>query len=250
MPPAKIRKLHARADRNHHIALQPQLVGGGKAESVRQLLADDAAPAAVRGDRRLNPLRQSQNFRACRERSGAENDHGAARRGNDFACLVHRGRIRQRLRRAWRSDCKIDERRDAQDIPGALERDRSDASGRQLLHGCCKYAWDRGRMVDALSPFGEPAQERELIRQFVQDAVAAADIRRRNLACQAQHRRIGRIGRTQCGGGIEQTRPRNAAIDADLAGRLRIAKGHVGRALLVARADEADLGAALVQGVE
>ena len=65
-----------------------------------------------------------------------------------------------------------------------------------------------------------------------------------------RHRRIAGVGRRERGRGVEQPRPRHDHARADLAGRARVAIGHVGGGLLVARVNDPDLRRALVERVK
>ena len=66
-------------------------------------------------------------------------------------------------------------------------------------------------MLDARRPFGQPLQDPELVGDLVQQAEAAADQIGGDLAADAQHRRVGRIGGGERGGGVEQPGPGTTA---------------------------------------
>ena len=72
----------------------------------------------------------------------------------------------------------------------------------------------------------------------------------RDLAGQAEYRRVGGIGGAERGSRVQHTRTRDHAVGTGVAGRPRMTEGHVGGALLVAAADEADAVAGPVHRVE
>ena len=84
----------------------------------------------------------------------------------------------------------------------------------------------------------------------MQEAETAADMRGGDLSGDAKHRRVARIsGRKRCCR-VEHTRSGHHEARADAAACLRIAEGHVGGRLFVARVDDANGVLAAVERVE
>ena len=131
-----------------------------------------------------------------------------------------------------------------------LEPDRTRAAVAQLAEGFVDEIAGLRRVLDARGPFGQMPQDAELIGDLVQDAKAAADLVGGNLAADAQHRRVCRIGGGECGGGVEQPRSRHYRIGTDLAAGAGIAEGHIGRTLLMTRMDHTQGLAGIVEGDE
>jgi hypothetical protein len=76
-------------------------------------------------------------------------------------------------------------------------------------------------------PARQPTNDRGLIRKLVQDAVAGADLLRRDLAEEREDQRVTRISGRQSRRRVQKTWARHAAVDSGLACRLRKAKRHV-----------------------
>jgi hypothetical protein len=93
------------------------------------------------------------------------------------------------------------------------------------------------RVVDAPGPFGQAAQDGELVRNFMQHAIATAEVAGRDLTRKAQHRGVAAIGRGQGRGGVQEAWPGHNGKAAYPAGRLGIAEGHIGGRLFVPHLD-------------
>ena len=117
--------------------------------------------------------------------------------------------------------------------------DRLADQGRRLL-----------RAADALGPLGDVAHQAELIVDLVQMAVALVDVGLRDLADQADHRRVHAVGGEQRRAGVQQAGARHDGEGLRLAGRECRAQRHVGRRLLVARMDHAQSVRSVIEGVE
>ena len=248
--PAKVLQLEPGADADQHIGIEPWLDGGTAGKPVRRVLAHNAAAAAVRGHRRLQKLREFQHLGAGMHRAAAHGDHRILRVVQQGDSARDRLRIGFRRRHVLHRHIEVGHPLGAEHVPRRLDRHRPDAAGGQVPE---RLAHDRGGlagMVDALRPFRESAQDSQLVRQFVQNAAAAADVLGLDVAGDAQHRRVGAVGGAQRGAGVEHARTRHAGEDADAAGGLGVAVGHVARALLVPVDDEAYLVAGLVQRVD
>ena len=105
-------------------------------------------------------------------------------------------------------------------------------------------------MLDPRRPFGQPFEDAELIGDLVQQAKAAPDHVGRDLAADAQDRRVGGVSGGQRRRGVEQPRPRHHRIGPDLAARPRIAERHIGSTLLVPGMDHPQPLAGIVEGDE
>src|SRR5262249_23042470 len=106
------------------------------------------------------------------------------------------------------------------------------------------------RPRDALCPFGERAQDADLVRNFVQEAMALADRAAGDLADQRKDARPGRIGGRERRGAVEESRARDDRIDGRPASRERGAKRHVGGALFVPRVHDLERVAGVEHGIE
>ena len=102
----------------------------------------------------------------------------------------------------------------------------------------------------ALRPARERTHRRELIWKLVQIANAATDALAGDLAGEAQHGRIGGVGRAQRRCGIEHARARHHGVNAGAPCGARVAERHVRRALLMPRADEAHLAGTAIHRIE
>jgi len=102
--------------------------------------------------------------------------------------------------------------------------------------------------IDATGPLGEGAEDAELVGDFVEHAVAAADVVAVELAGEAEDRGIGGVGGGEGGGGVEESGAGDDYEDAGIARGEGVTEGHVGCALLVARVDDAHAVAGVVDG--
>src|SRR5882724_7293335 len=93
------------------------------------------------------------------------------------------------------------------------------------------------RIFDALGPFDEGAQCRELVRHLVQMAAAFAEEGGRHLSGETQHRLVRSERRQHRGARIEHAGAGHHAEHARAACRPRVAISHIAAGLLVARAD-------------
>ena len=106
------------------------------------------------------------------------------------------------------------------------------------------------RVLDAIGPLREAAQDRKLVRDLVQQPVALTDGMCRELPGDREHRRAGGPRGGEGCGGVEDPRPRNHDVGADVRARLRVAERHVGGGLLVAGMNDADVVSLVMQRVE
>ena len=84
----------------------------------------------------------------------------------------------------------------------------------------------------------------------MQQPESFADGAQGNLADQRHDRRVGRVGRGECGAGVQKPRSGNNCESLGPAGRQRGAERHIGCALLVPRLDGRKPVLRVVQGVE
>ncbi len=104
-------------------------------------------------------------------------------------------------------------------------------------------------MLDPVRPLGHLAHDRQLVAHLMQRQPLLAEETGIDLPAQRQHRRGRSEGGEKGGGGVQQPRPRHHRADARPPGRLGVAERHIADALLVARADGADLRLGQLQGV-
>ncbi len=192
----------------------------------RAAAVEHAAAAPEREHRRLQQPRQFGDLGAGVLRAAAGDDQDALGFGETLGGRGDRIVVDRRLRRRRRRGRRRDRAALAPHVHRAFERRRSGAArahraervgdqGRGLGRG-----FDTGRMAD------NPGDDAGLVADFVQVAVAAADIGLGDLADQRQHRRVGAVGVQERGRGIEQARPRHHGIGLRLAGRERRAQRH------------------------
>ena len=219
-------------------AFGPERVPAGEHVAQRMTLVEHALAAAIGDDRRGEPLGERAHLRDRLVGAAADEDHRAfglreqGRRARDRV-LVERGLRLGRCRRRRASTSAL-----AASTSGGTSmptgRGRPDCSSRNAR---ADQAGRVLRLADAVGPFGQRAQDADLVGDLVQEAVAFADRAARDLADQRKHARAGRIGGGERRGRVEETRTRHHRIDRGLAGRERRAERHVGGALLVAGVD-------------
>ena len=182
--------------------------------------------------------------------TGAEHDHGLARCQNHLCCALDSVWVGRGRRRGPRNNIEIHQRLHTQRIPGAFECNGTRTARGHLLECASDEPRHLRRMIDALRPFGETAQRRELIREFMQNAMALADFMRRDFTRDTQHRRVAGVGRAQRARSVEHAWSGHAGVHAHLARGFRVAIGHVRGTLLVAAADVRNCVAAFMQRIE
>ena len=149
----------------------------------------------MRSHRRLQQPGEFKYFGAGADRTAADGDHRILRVLQQGDGARNRAGIRLGRRRKAHRYVEIDRRFGAEHVPGRLDRYRTNAAAPELLERFAEDGRSLCRMVDALAPFGQPAQGRELIRQFMQNAAAAAYMVGLDIAGEAEHRGVGAIGR-------------------------------------------------------
>ena len=135
-------------------------------------------------------------------------------------------------------------------IPAHLDGDRPRPARQHHTEGFGHYVGHVLRPLDACRPFGQAAQGRQLIGNFMQSAAAFADRCRRDLPGDAEHRCIGRPSGDEGRAGIENAGPRHDGIDAGTPGGFGVAQGHVGRSLLVTHAEGSNIALQSIKRVE
>ena len=205
--------------RHHHRRLQRL---GELAQLVPGLRAEDAAPGE---DQR--PLGLAQHLRRLLQ---------------EVAVRLHpllRGRVGQ-----------LHVRLGLQHVGRDLDLHRAGPAGPQLPEG---LAHDPGHVLGphrARRPLGHRADHLELVVDLVEHPAADADQVRLDLPGGAEHRRRAGVGGRERRGGVEQPRPRHDQAGPDAPGGARVAVGHVGGGLLVARVVDRDAVPLLVERVE
>ena len=227
----------------------PQPVGRRHGQPELMRVGDDAAAAAERHDRRVDHLGQLENFLARMDRAAADKDHrrlaaGDQRRGVFDAVAdpaAAPGTDRTPLTAPISARC-VNTSQGISSATGPRRPDIISWNARDTSVG------RRIGIFDAVGPFDESAQRRELIRHLVQMAAALAEKRRRHLPGQAQHRLVRSERGEQRSARVEHAGAGHHAEHARPAARARIAVGHVAAGLLVPRADHLELR--LMEGVE
>ena len=248
--PAHVDQLEPRPNADDEVRPRPQLVGVRQRQAELVRVAQNAAAAAEGDDRRIQRFGEVADFVRRGDRAAADHDHRMAARRDEprrsGQCLRVGGRRRKRRQRIAIGDHLAA----GEHVPRHFERRRPLPSGEHGLEGARHlHPRHRGR-VDPPRPFREGAQGRELVRHFVQMTAAAAEKCRRHLSRDAKDRRVAAIGGEQRRAGIEHARPGHDRKGGRLAGRARVAEGHVAAGLLVARADDFQLRLGAVQRVE
>ena len=151
-------------------------------------VGDDAAAAAERHDRRVDQFGKLQNFIARMDRAAADEDHRRLAAAISAAAALTRSGSGSGAGNGSNGFAGADVRALREHVPGHFQRDGSAPSRQHFL----KRARDQRRrgvgIFDALGPFDEGPQRRELVRHLVQMAAALAEKLRRHLSGQAQHR--------------------------------------------------------------
>ena len=106
------------------------------------------------------------------------------------------------------------------------------------------------RRIYPFGPFGQPAQDADLVGNFVQEAMTFADAAARDLADEREDARAGRIGGGERRGAVEKTGTGHHGVGGGFAGRECGAERHVGGALFVPGMHHRKRVAGVEHGVE
>ncbi len=245
--PARLRLVEARADRQHDVGPRPQIVPGEQVLREIMPVADNALAAGIGDDRRLQLFGERRYLGAGGGAAAADIDHRLLCLAEQRRGLVDQLGVGRRRRRRHLDRRQRDLALQGHDVERHLQRDRARPAVAELAERFVDQLAGLARMIDPRRPFRQAAEDRQLVRDLVQEAEAAADQGGRDLARDAQHRRVGRVGGGERGGGVEEARARHDGVGARLAARPRVAERHVGGGLLVARMDDADLVAGVVE---
>ena len=211
-------------------------------------VGDDAAAAAEGYDRRVDHLGEFQNLLAGMDGAAADKNHRRLAAGNQHGRRLDTVRVGFWRREGIEHFCRAHLSALGEDIPRHFQRHRSAAARQHFLERARHHRGRDVRIFDAVGPFHEGAQRRQLIRHLVQMAAAFAQKLRRHLTGQAQHRLV----RPECGeqgrAGIEHAGSGHHAEHAGFSGGAGIAIGHVAAGLLMPRADHLQLR--LMEGIE
>ena len=237
--PAAVLDEEARADRQHGIGVLPQAMADRHVDGQPMRARDDAAAAAVGADRRLQHLGELDHLGAGIDGATADDDDRPLGRAQDLGrrgdrLVVDRfGGPRQRGIGQHHLGAL------GPGVEGAFQRHGPRPAGGRVPH---RLAHQRRRLLrasDALGPLGDVAQEAQLVVDLVQMAVALVDVGLRDLADEADHRRVHAVGGEQRGTGIQHARARHDGEDLRLAGRESRAQRHIGGGLLVSWMNDA-----------
>ena len=189
---------------------------------------------------------------------GAGPHHAAA--GDDQRTLGGTEQRRHLLQRAAVQGRGLDRRRrrerragrdgGVQDVRRQLDRGRPRPPGDHVTDSLRDQRRHLLGPHGPTGPLGDRAQQLQLARELVQQAPAAVDLARRHLARHAQHRGGAGVGRREAGHRVEDARAGDHEAAAGTPRRPRVAVGHEGGGLLVARVDHADLAGAPGERVE
>ena len=249
--PVHLDPLEARADHERDVDLRPQAMRHREADAERRA-AVHHAPAHPAGDHgRAKKLGQLAHQRAGAGSAAADQNHrplgavqqlGSARQRLGIGLGRRRGRQQDALGRDPGLACH--------DVHRHLERGRARPAGGHLGKSLGDQPGGILRRLDARRPFGQAPHDAELIGQLVQQADAAADVARGDLAGEAEDRRAAGIGGGQRRRGVEKARARHDAVGRGPAARRGIAVGHVAGTLLVPGHDRPQPLAGVVQRIE
>ena len=131
-----------------------------------------------------------------------------------------------------------------------FQPDRPWAAGFQCCEGGANFIRSVTGPVDAVACLCELPEDRELVGDFMQEAVSLSLCPGRDLAGQRQYRRVDRIGGRKGRGGIQEARAGYNTEGLRRSGSQRRPHGHVGGALLVTRLDWGQTIRTVEQGVE
>ena len=248
--PVQVLLLHAAADADHQIGAAPEFVASGQNLRERAAIRYHAPPVAETCYGCLQPFRQLVNFRRRRNRATARYDERRFRPrhqpgGSGRIILIHRQPMVD-----WRGRQCLHTATTPHDVHRHLQGHWPGPPSQHVPKRLIHHARCGFRRHDPTRPAGQRLERRQLIRQFVQITNAAPEAFTRNLSGQAQHRRIGCVGGTQCGGCVQHPRAGNHAVHARPAGGARVTERHVRRPLLVPAADVANAVAGALHRIE
>ncbi len=157
-------------------------------------IADDAAAGAERDHGRVDHLGECEDVVARIHRARADEDHRRFARLDQRGCGLDAIRIgRGRGERFKRRRCG-GFRALREHIPRHFQRHRAAAAGHHLLKSARHFGRRVRGIVDALGPFHETAERRELVRHLMQMTAALAKIIARHLTGEAHHRLVAAEG--------------------------------------------------------
>ena len=248
--PVRELKLQPRADRKHHVGLRPQRMAARQRMAERMAIVEHAASAAIGHDRRTKPLGERAHLVGGIERAAADEDHRTIRPRQHRGGALDRILVERRLGIGRQGRRQLDLGARRQHVGRDFHADRPRPSRVQCLEGAGDDIGRLLRAADTLGPFGQFAQDADLVGNFVQEPVPLADAAARDLADQREHARAGRIGGGERGGAVEKAGPRHHRVGGGLSGRQRGAERHIGGALLVPGMHDRERVAGVEHGVE
>ncbi len=200
----------AGADRERHVNARPEIVADLHGLGERMPDVERAQAVLTHDHRRLQHLGELAQLALGAERAAADEDRRVA------GAAEERGRARDRIRiKLWRRGLGPTrphwKRRGARggDIGWNFHHHRTAAAAVQLPKRLVDDGRRIGGRLDQPLPFRHRSEHRGLIRNLVQEAKAAADMRRRNLSGDAKHRRVARVSRRKRRRRVEHARARH-----------------------------------------
>jgi hypothetical protein len=206
-------------------------------------LIEHALAAAIGNDRRGEPLGKCAHLSGCVIGTAADEDDRMLGLGEQRGGARDRIIVERWLRLGRELHRQIDLGLGGEHIRRHLDPNRPRPPGLQQLEGSADHSRRHLRAGHAVGPLGERAQDADLVRDLVQQAMALVDRAAWDLPDQCQHLRTGRIGRGQRRRAVEEAR-------AWLAGCERGTERHIGGALLVPRMHDRQRVAGVEHGVE
>ena len=239
--PAHIDHFHARSDADHAIGFLPQLPRGVAGHRKWVISGHDASAAAESRDGRVQFFCQRKDFILGIPRSGPDHDQRPFRLAQQFCSLCDHV-IRQRrggFQVQWRHFLVRAGHRHI--VPAHFDQRWAWPAGKHRLE---RFSYDPGGVFRLLHPrcvFAEARNRALLIRDLMQMPSTPFQVGAGNLASDTQNGDIAAPSRAQGTHRVQNTRSGHDGIDADFARCLCISERHVGRCLLVAGAECADL---------
>ena len=248
--PVRELKLQPRADRDHDIGLRPQRMAARQRVAERMAIVEHAASAAIGHDRRAETLRQRAHLVGGIERAAADEDHRTIRFRQQTGGALDRVLVERRIAIEGQGRRHPDLGARRQHVGRKLHADRPRPTRSQRLERARDDVGAVLRRVYPFGPFGQPAQDADLVGNFVQEAMTFADAAARDLADEREDARAGRIGGGERRGAVEKTGTGHHGVGGGFAGRERGAERHVGGALFVPGMHHRQRVAGVEHGVE
>jgi hypothetical protein len=216
----------------------------------RMAIVEHAASAAIGHHRRGEPFGERAHLLGGVERAAADEDHRTLRFRQQIGGALDRVlvELRRAIERQRGRHLDLGARR--QDVGRKLHADRPRPTRLQRLERARDDVGTLLRCVYPFGRFGQPAQDADLVGNFVQEAMTFADATARDLADEREDARAGRIGGGERRGAVEKTGTGHHGVGGGFAGRECGAECHVGGALFVPGMHHGKRVAGVEHGVE